>query len=260
MFSERALGNAERFMHRLVPLPVRKADGDWSQFMPWLQNLLFERGFEACVCTLGIAVAAITCAFYFANMLMPFASRNLITPHPFLIGPHASSLFVRIFWSSIVWLVRGFFVFTRAIPEYIFAFLLVGLLGANAWPAVIALALHNTGILGRLGAEAVENLPPDALRAMRVIGGNRRQILFLGILPITLPRLLIFFFYRWETCVREATIIGMLGIVSLGFFIVDARARIRYDDLLAFILLGALLVIAGDLASRVVRRWLRQAS
>jgi phosphonate transport system permease protein len=258
MFSERAAANTERFMQRLVPLPIRKAEGDWALFFPWLKNLMLEHGFEATAATLAISVAAIVLAFVWANALMPFATRTLTAAHPYLKGEHPAGLWVTLIWGSMVWCTRGFFVITRAIPEYIFAFLLVGLLGANAWPGVLALALHNTGILGRLGAETAENLPPDSLRALRVSGATRRQVLVFGIVPIVIPRLLVYFFYRWETCVREATIIGMLGISSLGFFITDARARIRYDDLLAYIVMGAVLVLIGDVVSNRVRRWVRE--
>ena len=79
-------------------------------------------------------------------------------------------------------------------------------------------------------------------------------------LPVALPRFLLFFFYRWETCVREATVLGMLGIVSLGFWIQDARARNFYDEMVFLILLGALLVIIGDVISTLVRAYVRRIS
>ena len=81
-----------------------------------------------------------------------------------------------------------------------------------------------------------------------------------AVLPVVLPRCLLFFFYRWETCVREATVLGMLGIVSLGFWIQDARARNFYDEMVFFILLGAFLVIIGDMVSTLVRAYVRRIS
>jgi ABC-type phosphate/phosphonate transport system permease subunit len=59
--------------------------------------------------------------------------------------------------------------------------------------------------------------------------------------------------------VREATVLGMLGIVSLGYWIQDARARQQYDTMLFLVLIGAALVLAGDLASTLARRWVRRA-
>jgi phosphonate transport system permease protein len=79
-------------------------------------------------------------------------------------------------------------------------------------------------------------------------------------LPLVMPRFLLFFFYRWETCVREATVLGMLGIVSLGFYIQDARARQHYDVMVALIVLGSALVVIGDLVSAAAREAVRRSS
>ncbi|MDP6409182.1 MAG: ABC transporter permease, partial [Planctomycetota bacterium] len=65
------------------------------------------------------------------------------------------------------------------------------------------------------------------------------------------------FFYRFETCVREATVLGMLGVVSLGFYIQEARAKLYYDEMLLLIGLGALIVLAADFLSSRARRYLR---
>ena len=105
----------------------------------------------------------------------------------------------------------------------------------------------------------VENLPPGPLRALRALGAGRVPLALVGVYPAALPRFLLYFFYRWETCVREATVLGMLGIVSLGYWIDDARHRFRYDEMVFWILAGAAIVLLGDLLSAVVRRWLRRA-
>ena len=123
-----------------------------------------------------------------------------------------------------------------------------------------ALALHNVGILGRLGAETIENLPPRVPETLRSLGAGRFQIAVTALMPAAMPRYLLYFFYRWETCVREATVLGLLGIVSLGYWIDDARARQRLDEMLLLVVLGAALVILGDLVSAVARSVVRRAS
>ena len=156
-------------------------------------------------------------------------------------------------------LTRALLIGLRAIPEYVWAFLLLALFGPTAWPAVLALALHNAGILGRLGAEAVENVEPRLPRALRAAGASRLQIASVALAPAVLSRFLLYFFYRWETCVREATVLGTLGIVSLGYWIEDARTRGQPDTLLFFVLLGLGLVWAGDGLSTWARGLLRRA-
>ena len=78
-----------------------------------------------------------------------------------------------------------------------------------------------------------------------------------GLAPTSFNRFLLFFFYRWETCVREATILGMLGISSLGYHISISRNFLRYDQMLFYVLLGAAVIILGDVLSDVLRRRLR---
>ncbi len=72
-----------------------------------------------------------------------------------------------------------------------------------------------------------------------------------------LGRAVLFLLTRWETAVRESTVLGMLGFVSLGWYVADARARMHYDDLALYVALGAVLVLAGDLLGVAVRWWLR---
>ena len=68
---------------------------------------------------------------------------------------------------------------------------------------------------------------------------------------------LLYLFYRWETCIREATVLGMLGIATLGYWIDDARVRQRYDEMIVLILCGGALVLVGDFLSYLARRWIR---
>ena len=160
-------------------------------------------------------------------------------------------------WRSVAAVTRLFLIFLRSIPEYMCAFLLPAVLGISAWPLVLALALHNTGIPGRLSAEIVENLPTASLSSLRGLGASRLQIAWTAILPMALPRFLMFFFYRWETCVRAATVLGMLGFISLGFWIQDARARNIYDEMFIYILSGAALIMIGDFISAIARKIIR---
>ena len=74
--------------------------------------------------------------------------------------------------------------------------------------------------------------------------------------PAVFSRFLIYFFYRWETCVKDATVLGMLGLLTLGKLIVLAKGFF-WDEMFFYILLAASVILAGDLASALLRRWLR---
>lgn len=260
VLSARRLDNLQRFASELVPYPLQAREWDWAIAAGWTGELLAARGWQAAGTTLAISIGAIILAGLGAIVLALPATRTFAAPEPY--GPHARrpSAGRRVAWAACVTFTRALLIFLRAVPEYVWAFLLVAVIGPNVWAAVLALALHNAGILGKLNAEVAENLEPETLAGLRALGASRRQIALTGIVPAVAPRFLLFFFYRWETCVREATVLGMLGIASLGYFLQDARARQQYDVMLAYILIGAVIVVVGDLLSAAARETIRRSS
>ena len=117
----------------------------------------------------------------------------------------------------------------------------------------------SQAILSRLGSELVDNIPSDTPATQRGLGATRWQIFLFTAVPSLFSRFLIFFFYRLETCVRDATILGMLGIPTLGYYILEARAKDHLDEMLYFVLLGSSLVFVCDLLSALVRWRLARA-
>ena len=255
----RRVANLQRFLGELRPWPIQQGDAGPVEVLDWAGSLWSSQGADALVTTLAISIVAIVIAGALGAFFSIFSARNLATAEPFLPGGRRPGKTVTYGWRSIVLVTRAGLVFVRAVPEYIWAFLFLALFGANAWPMVLALALHNTGILGKLSAELIENQDIRSSMALRGAGASRFQIIWASIFPQTLPRFLLYFFYRWETCVREATVLGMLGMASLGLLIVDGRARNHYDEMFYFILLGALLVLVGDFLSAMMRRFVRKA-
>jgi phosphonate transport system permease protein len=255
----RRLANLNRFLGEIRPHPLQGRDFDLGVATRWIGDFIGRRGGEAMATTLAISVAAVVLAGALGLAASFLGARNLASPEPFAFAPRPPGALRRALWTGITSVTRSVFVLSRAMPEYLMAFLLLAVLGPTAWAAVLALAIHNSGILGRLNAETVENLPSRVPRALRALGAGRLQIAATALLPASMPRFLLYFFYRWETCVREATVLGMLGIVSLGYWIEDARARHHYDQMMLLVVLGAVLVVVGDAVSAVARRIVRRA-
>lgn len=259
LLSSRRVANLERFLGEIRPYPLQGRDWDWGVFFGWLGERMHTVGFEAMATTLALSVAAIVLAGLAGAVLALPAARTWAVADPYLpaVGPKrpwAASM-----WRTVLLGSRALLIFLRALPEYVWGFIFLVLIGPTAWPIVLALAIHNAGILGKLDAEVVENLPSGPAKALRGLGAGRVGVAGVATLAEVTPRFLLLLFYRWETCVREATVLGMLGIVSLGYWIVDARARQRYDDMILFVLLGATLVLVGDLVSAWVRGRVRSA-
>jgi len=260
MRTDHARANLDRFLTDIRPYPLQDVEWDWGVAAQWFAEKTEGHAGAAMLDTLALSIAASVLAALLALACSLCAARNLATAEPFLPRARPASRTIRGWWTALVWFTRGTLILVRAIPEYVWAFVLLTLLGPGAWPAVLALALHNSGILGKLFAEVIENTDPRTPRALRGLGATRLQIATTAIWPTSLNRFLLFFFYRWETCVREATILGLLGFSGLGYYILQAKAAIRWDELMLWTLMGSVLILAGDLVSAFARGVIRRAS
>ena len=144
----------------------------------------------------------------------------------------------------------------RSIPELVWAALLLISAGLGPFAGTLALALHTTGVLGRLFAEAVENAPAgpgDALRAQGV--GNGRIFLY-ATLPQILPQLLSYTLYRWENNIRAAAVLGVVGAGGLGQLLAFHMGLFQMNKTAT--ILGAMLLMVAlvDGASHGTRRLL----
>lgn len=251
---------AHFFTEEARPKPLRGAAWDWGVAAAWVGDEMDTRGWEAATVTLAVSILAIVLAWFLSGFFALPAARTFATPEPFLPAGRTPTRWARAGWSALAATTRFVLVLMRSLPEYVLAFLLLTVFGVGAWPAVLALMVHNAGILGRLNAEVIENLPARTLEAMRSVGASRLEVAGFGVMPAALPRFLMYFFYRWETCVREATVLSMIGIAGLGYWISDADARGREDTLLLYILASSALVLIGDFISAIARRIVRRAS
>ena len=191
--AERRWENFLNFVHELVPSPVRKS-GDWSEALPWAWDLLTDEGFVALMTTVAIATAAIILAAAAVLPLLIIASRQLVRPNPFGLRTGKVSATRRALWRVVGPVTRFGFVLARAIPEYLIAFLLLSLLGLQVWPLVLALAIHNSGILGRLWGEVIENAETAPARNAVAAGSGRTSAYATRMLPAVFNRFLIYLF------------------------------------------------------------------
>ena len=253
---DQRMTNLSRFLSKeILPEPVQQS-GNWSGVFSWAKSLFVEHGFTSILQTLAIATAAMTLAHLTALITLPLASKKFNKSKPFGIFLARNSIIkaLRTLFSSFI---RILFILSRAMPEYLLAYLLLRLLGPTAWPLILGLAIHNFGIIGRLGGELIDNSTLHHTGTLLSQGATRNSSYLFSILPTYFNRFCLYFFYRWETCIRDATILGYLGIASLGFLISDSRARDHYDQMFFYIILGAATVMAGDLLSEVIRRKIR---
>ena len=154
-------------------------------------------------------------------------------------------------------LLRLFYTFTRAVPELVWAMIIIFFLSPGILPGAIALGVHNLGIVGRLSAEVVENLDPAPARALRSSGAGNLQILLYAILPQALPHFITYLLYRWEVVIRTTVVVGFVSAGGLGREFRLNLSFFHYDEVALIILWYLLLVIGVDLLSAWLRKLAR---
>ncbi len=104
----------------------------------------------------------------------------------------------------------------RSIPELVWAAMLLIAAGLGPFAGTLALALHTSGVLGRLFAESIENATPGPAQALRAQGVGRLGVFAYATLPQVLPQVLSYTLYRWENNIRAAAVLGVVGAGGLG--------------------------------------------
>ena len=144
----------------------------------------------------------------------------------------------------------------RSIPELIWATLLLIAAGLGPFAGTLALALHTSGVLGRLFAEAIENAPPGPSQALRVRGVNEGRVFIYATLPQILPQLISYTLYRWENNIRAAAVLGVVGAGGLGQMLAFHMGLFQMGETGSILLAMLLLVALVDALSFASRRWM----
>jgi phosphonate transport system permease protein len=145
----------------------------------------------------------------------------------------------------------------RAIPELVWAALMLIAAGLGPFAGTLALALHTSGVLGRLFAEAMENAPRDAATALRTQGVTGWRVLAYATLPQVLPQLLSYTLYRWENNIRAAAVLGVVGAGGLGQLLAFHMGLFHMHKTATVLLAMLGLVALVDGLSFAMRRWMR---
>ncbi len=144
----------------------------------------------------------------------------------------------------------------RAINELVFAILFVAAVGLGPLAGVMALFVHNMGIISKLFSEAVEAIDSRPVEGIRAGGGGYLHEIIYGVIPQVLPLWTSLTLYRFETNVRSATVLGIVGAGGIGFTFYEAFRAFQYDRASAIIMVIVITVSLIDILSSQLRKLL----
>lgn len=151
-------------------------------------------------------------------------------------------------WPRLIPLFRRAMDALRAIPEIVVALMLIYILGGGPVPAVIAIALHTGGALGKLFSEVAENADVKPVEGLASVGATWSQRMWLGVIPQVAPNWLSYALLRFEINVRASAILGFVGEGGIGHDLKIAMqwGQGRYDEVVAIFLLLFLTIVLID--------------
>lgn len=142
----------------------------------------------------------------------------------------------------------------RAINEIVFALFFVVAVGLGPFAGVMALFIHNTGIVAKLFSEAVEAIDPRPVEGIRATGASRLHEVIFGVIPQVIPLWLSYVLYRFETNVRSATVLGIIGAGGIGQVLYESIRSFQYPETAAIIIIVVVSVMLIDMVSSQLRK------
>ncbi|KWT97923.1 MULTISPECIES: ABC transporter permease [unclassified Variovorax] len=234
----------------LAPGSLRVMGGFLAGFLPPVLTADFLGLLaRATLETLAMATAGVALAFVLAVPLAFVVTRSLSISR---IGPGPGR------WrgAAIRTAARGLLTVLRAIPELVWALLLVRAFGLGPAAGVLALAITYGGMLGKVYAEILESGDTRPARALLEAGSGRIAALFYGLLPGAAQELASYTVYRWECAVRASVVMGFVGAGGLGQLMDQSMKMLNGGEACSILIVFLLLVLMADALSAALRKWL----
>lgn len=223
-----------------------------SKGLPWIGDFLnrmmppnwafLDKLWVPAIETIQIAIWGTLLAVIMAVPVCFFAARNL-TPN-----------------LAVFHFTRQVFNVTRGINEIILALIFVAAVGLGPFPGVLALAVHGAGMLGKFFSESIEEIDQGPIEALRATGAGPVQTIIFGVIPQVITAWIAVVLYRFETNLRQATVLGMVGAGGIGFELVGSMKLFQYQDTATCIVVIIVMVMAADYVSTRLRAWIQKGA
>jgi phosphonate transport system permease protein len=157
--------------------------------------------------------------------------------------------------NSVAWFVGRFIlVGSRSVNTVVWGLLFVAIFGPGPLAGIWAIAFRSIGFVGKLVAEAIEEIDPGAVEAIEATGASRLQVLLIGILPQVLPVIYGTIVYRWDINIRESTVLGFVGAGGIGILLYSSINQFLWQEVTVTLMVVFCVVLASEFLSATVRQ------
>jgi phosphonate transport system permease protein len=142
---------------------------------------------------------------------------------------------------------------SRSVNTIIWALLFVAVFGPGPLAGILAVAFRSIGFLGKLVAEAIEEIDPRPVEAMEATGANQAKVIAYGVVPQVLPSFFAVSILRWDVNIRESTVLGLVGAGGIGLLLQGAIDTFKWREVSLILIAILVVVVIGEFVSG----WLR---
>lgn len=158
-------------------------------------------------------------------------------------------------FNPLTWFIgRLILVTSRSVNTVVWGLLFVAIFGPGPLAGIWAIAFRSIGFMGKLIAEAIEEIDSGVVEAIEATGGSRLQVLVYGILPQVLPVIYGTTVYRWDINIRESTVLGFVGAGGIGILLYSSINQFLWQEVALMLLAVFGVVVISELISATVRQ------
>lgn len=144
----------------------------------------------------------------------------------------------------------------RSLPELFILLFLIAAFGLGSMPGIICLSLGCIGMLGKLLADAIEEIDGVLIQSLTAVGANKFQIIVFGIFPEILPKLLAYTLFRFEINIRLSVILGAVGAGGIGYELDYAFSMLQYHRACSALIVVLVLIFGIEKLAAYLRKML----
>ena len=143
---------------------------------------------------------------------------------------------------------------SRSVNTVVWGLLFVAIFGPGPMAGIWAIAFRSIGFMGKLVAEAIEEIDTGVVEAIESTGASRLQVLWYGILPQVLPVIYGTTVYRWDINIRESTVLGFVGAGGIGILLYSSINQFQWQEVSLMLIAVFGVVLVSEFVSATVRQ------